>query len=74
VRRYLDSLKDLQEALGQLNDLVTAEPLLAGLELPPEAAFAAGELVGGKTARKPQLIRQAHRALEKLEAAEPFWR
>lgn len=73
VRRYLDGLRDLQEVLGELNDLATAEPLLAGLGLPPEAAFAAGELVGVMAAHKPRLIHKADKALERLEAADPFW-
>jgi triphosphatase len=73
THRYLRHVKELQEALGALNDLVTAEPLIAALSLPSEAAFAAGELVGLKAARKPGLIAQAQKALARLEAAEPFW-
>ena len=75
VRRYLRHLKELQEVLGALNDLVTAEPLIAALALPSEAAFAAGELVGRKVAGKPRLIGKAARAakaLERLRAADPF--
>jgi triphosphatase len=71
--RYLRHLKDLQEALGALNDLVTAEPLIASLKLSPEAAFAAGELVGLKAGAKPQRLAAAEKALDRLEAAEPFW-
>jgi inorganic triphosphatase YgiF len=73
TRRHLRHLRELQEALGALNDLVTAAPLIAALGLPSDAAFAAGELVGMKAARKPQLIVLAARALDRLEAAEPFW-
>ncbi|THD62155.1 CYTH and CHAD domain-containing protein [Phenylobacterium sp.] len=73
AHRYLRHLKALQEALGTLNDLVTAEPLIAALALPSDAAFAAGELVGRKAARKPDLIVQAARAAHRLEAADPFW-
>ena len=73
VRRYLRRLRELQEALGALNDLVTAEPLIAALALPSEAAFAAGELVGRKTAAKPQLVAKAAKALDRLQAADPFW-
>jgi triphosphatase len=73
VRRYLRHLKEMQEVLGALNDLVTSQPLLAGLALPSDAAFAAGELVGLKVARKPQLIAQGKKALDRLQAAEPFW-
>jgi len=70
----LRRIKALQEALGDLNDLVTAEPLLAKLSLSSEAAFAAGELVGLKVAQKPRLLAQADKALDRLDAAEPFWR
>jgi triphosphatase len=71
--RYLRHLKDLQEVLGALNDLATAEPLIAGLTLSPQAAFAAGELVGLKAAGKPALLARAEKALGRLEAAQPFW-
>src|SRR6185312_8040073 len=54
VGRYLHEVKALQEVLGALNDLVTAEPLLAGLGLPAEAAFAAGGIVGRRAGAKPR--------------------
>jgi inorganic triphosphatase YgiF len=74
VKRYLRSLKHLQEVLGALNDLVTAEPLLADLSLPSQAAFAAGELVGRKAPAKPKLVARAAKAAKELSEAEPFWR
>ncbi|HEV7383542.1 MAG TPA: CHAD domain-containing protein, partial [Phenylobacterium sp.] len=74
VERYLEELKGLQEVLGDLNDLAGAEPLMAKLKLSPQAAFAAGELVGRKTAAKPRLLTRAAKALGRLDAAEPFWR
>jgi CHAD domain-containing protein len=73
VERYQRHLKALQETLGALNDLVTAEPLVTALALPSEAAFAAGELVGRKAAGKARLIAQATTELDRLEAAAPFW-
>jgi CHAD domain-containing protein len=73
VHRYLRHLRDLQDALGALNDLVTAEPLIAALALPSDAAFAAGELVGRKAATKPQLIARASKALDRLQATDAFW-
>ena len=73
VARYLRHLKDLQDMLGALNDLATAEPLVATLTLTPEAAFAAGELVGAKAAAKPRLVAQADKALRRFQAADPFW-
>lgn len=72
--RFIKALKGLQDELGALNDIVTAETLLGGLGLTSEAAFAAGELVGRKAADKQRHIKAAARALDRLEAAPPFWR
>ena len=72
--RFIHRLKALQDELGALNDLATAETLLGGLGLAPEAAFAAGELVGMKSTDKPRRVKRAARALERLEGMEPFWR
>lgn len=74
VERYLRELEDLQDVLGALNDLVTAEPLMEGLSLSPQAAFAAGELIGLKTAGKAQLVERAAKAADHLAAGEAFWR
>ena len=71
--RFGRRLEALQETLGRLNDLVTAEPLLASLSLAPDAAFAAGELVGLKAAGKDRLVAKAAHDLERLLAADPFW-
>ncbi len=73
VHRYLERLKAMQDVLGGLNDLVTAEPLITALALPPDAASTASALVGRKGAAKSALIAQAMEALEALEAADPFW-
>jgi CHAD domain-containing protein len=73
VKEFMAPLKALQEELGALNDLVTAEPQMAGLSLASEAAFAAGELVGCKAAARPEYIAAAG-TLDCLAAAKPFWR
>jgi CHAD domain-containing protein len=73
TRRYLACVRDLQEALGALNDLASAGPLMARLDLTPEAAFAAGELAGLKAAGRPQLLARARKTLKRLEAANPAW-
>jgi inorganic triphosphatase YgiF len=73
VDRFVGRLKGLQDDLGALNDIATAEPLIASLELNPEAAFAAGELEGLKLADKDKLIAHAAKSLDRLDAAEPFW-
>jgi inorganic triphosphatase YgiF len=73
VDRFVDRLKALQDQLGELNDIVTAEGLVEGLNLTPDAAFAAGDLTGLRAAKKPKLIARAAKALYRLEDAAPFW-
>jgi inorganic triphosphatase YgiF len=73
VDRFVERLKDLQDRLGELNDIATAETLTAGLGLSPDAAFAAGDLAGLRAAEKPKLIAKAEKALRRLEDAKPFW-
>jgi inorganic triphosphatase YgiF len=73
VDRFVGRLKGLQDKLGALNDMATVEPLIAGLSLGPEAAFAAGELEGLKLADKDKLIAQAAKSLDRLGQAGPFW-
>jgi inorganic triphosphatase YgiF len=73
VDRFVGRLRGLQDNLGALNDIATAEPLIASLNLGPEAAFAAGELEGLKLADKDRLIASAAKSLDRLGAAAPFW-
>lgn len=71
TRRYLRHVRDLQEALGALNDLAATVPLMATLHLTPAAAFVAGELAGLKAAGRPALLARARQALKPLMAADP---
>lgn len=71
--RFIDRLKALQEELGALNDIVTAETLMLGLPLGAQAAFAAGELVGRKAGQKQAHVKAAAEALDRLAEVEPFW-
>ncbi len=71
VRRFLTRLKALQEELGALNDIATAEPLVAGLTLSQPAAFAAGELAGLRAAGKAQRLARAAKAFDRLMDAPP---
>lgn len=73
VRAFVRRLKDLQDALGALNDIATAGPMTAGLELDPEAAFAAGELAGRRAAQKSRLVLRAAKAFDRLAATDRFW-
>jgi inorganic triphosphatase YgiF len=74
ARRFIDHLKSLQDELGALNDLATAETLIPSLDLPPEAALVAGELVGRMACEKSEHIARAAKAMKRLEDVEPFWR
>jgi inorganic triphosphatase YgiF len=72
--RFIKALKALQDELGALNDLVTAETLLTGVALGAKAAFAGGQLVGRRQASKSRCVRRAAKALERLAKADRFWR
>lgn len=71
--RFISRLKALQDDLGALNDLAVAEPLVGSLDLPADAAFAAGELVGLRTAERPKRVKHAGKALDRLAQTKPFW-
>lgn len=73
ARRFIETLKGVQDELGALNDLATQEAMLANLNLEPEAAFAAGELVGRKAAKKDKHVAKAAKALGRLADAKAFW-
>ena len=73
VQRFVNRVKALQDVLGELNDIATAESVATGLRLTPEAAFAAGELAGLRAASKPRLIAKSAKALDRLEATPRFW-
>ncbi|MEO8115101.1 MAG: CHAD domain-containing protein [Phenylobacterium sp.] len=74
AQRFIERLKALQDELGALNDLATAETLIEGLALEPAAAFAAGELVGLKAAGKSRRVGRAARAFDRLADTDRFWR
>jgi inorganic triphosphatase YgiF len=74
VSRFVDRLKPVQDRLGDLNDIATAEGLVAGLGLDAEAAFAGGHLAGERASGRGKLIARAARALRKLSKVSPFWR
>ena len=71
AERFIDRVKDLQTTLGDLNDLAVAGALVASLKLEPDAAFAAGELVGLRMADKDGLVRKAEKALRRLADVDP---
>jgi inorganic triphosphatase YgiF len=69
--RTLRSLRDAQDALGELCDLVVARGLLAArVENEPQAWFA----LGWVAAQRPLAVDRCGRALKRLAATKPFWR
>ena len=71
AKRFVSRVKDLQATLGDLNDLAVAGALVASLKLEPDAAFAAGELVGLRMAGKDRLIAKAEKAFKRLADVDP---
>jgi inorganic triphosphatase YgiF len=74
VRRFVGRMKDLQDELGALNDLTLAEHIAEAVALPPDAAFAAGEITGVQACDKPARLAAAQHALRRLGKTAPFWR
>jgi triphosphatase len=80
----LSALKELQGALGALNDVATRESLASSIAMsrPPTArragpaakAFAAGVVFGAQDAHVTQLLMAADRAYARLLEIKPFWR
>jgi inorganic triphosphatase YgiF len=73
VETFIGPVRELQTKLGELNDLATAAPLIAALTMTPDAAFAAGELLGLRVAGKPRRVRRVAKAVAQLADARPFW-
>jgi inorganic triphosphatase YgiF len=74
--RFVEALKQLQDCLGALNDIVVARqrPLqLAELE-DPAMAFAAGRIVGRREDDEADLLEAAADALRGFRKAPRFWR
>ncbi|HEY3797497.1 MAG TPA: CHAD domain-containing protein [Caulobacteraceae bacterium] len=76
---FLAALKEVQDALGALNDIVVGEKLAheaaasAGLA-DAETAFVAGRISGTQKARVEPLLEAAETALAELGDVKPFWR
>jgi triphosphatase len=81
---FLEGLERLQDALGDLNDIVVHEELTERIADPPNGngqsrrrratkAFAAGCLWGREEARVAAVLKDAERAYRILASAKPFW-
>jgi inorganic triphosphatase YgiF len=75
TRRFLKALTQVQDALGDLNDLAATPKLAhaAAREAGTEGCFLAGRLAAEAIAREPAALRRAARAIRRLKHAEPFW-
>lgn len=75
-RRFVNGLKRLQAALGELNDgavaWTVAREALAGSEN-SSAALYAGERIGRRTTDTVRSLKQARKAWKRLESDGPFW-
>jgi inorganic triphosphatase YgiF len=84
--RFTQTLKGLQEALGELNDLQVARQ--QGLALAESGgrsagdsaaegarqAFAAGLMIGARARAEKKRLKKAAKLLDRLVDARPFWR
>ena len=79
----LSSLKNLQGALGDLNDIVAREKLMsemadasanAGSERPSRVPFVAGVIYGSQEARTEDLLKAAERAHAEFSDVKSFWK
>jgi inorganic triphosphatase YgiF len=73
---FVEATKDLQDALGVLNDLAVREALAREVALSsedPEAAFAAGRLTAGRAEREVELLADAQGAYVTFAEARRFW-
>lgn len=79
ARAFVDHLKSLQDALGDLNDIVVGERLVhetvarAAAPHVAEPAFVAGRISAAQASRVEPLIERAKSALDAFGDAQPFW-
>jgi len=77
--KFLTVLERLQDALGDLNDIVVHENLITAVGVrqrrsSPKRAFAAGLLTGREDARVDSAMAAATEAYADLAKIKPFWR
>ncbi len=79
AKAFIVALKDVQDALGELNDLVVGERLAHEAAGAPGRAgaasvAAAGRIAGAHKARVGPLTARAQTVLDAFADAKPFWR
>jgi inorganic triphosphatase YgiF len=80
-KAFVRTLHELQDRLGELNDIAVhenrstavAEASAARARVQPHRAFAAGLVVGHEEARLQIVLEAAERACEGFRKAKPFW-
>ncbi len=78
ARAFVAVLKDVQDTLGELNDIVVGERLAHEAAASPgraetDSAFVAGRITGAQKARIVPLTDRAEAALKAFRDAKPFW-
>jgi triphosphatase len=79
MRAALSALKDLQNALGDLNDIAAREKLMSDMgsvngKAGDRAPFVAGVIFGAQQARTDDLLRAAEKAHKEFSAIKAFWK
>lgn len=73
AREPLALLGELQDALGELNDIAVAGPRLAACHHLGETAWAAGLVAGWHEARRPDLVAEAEALWKRWRKQDDFW-
>lgn len=73
TQAFLTALAELQDHLGQLNDIAVAVPRLCAAHQAGRAAWAAGLIAGWHESRRPILLSEAETAWRRLRKLDPFW-
>jgi triphosphatase len=79
ARAFIEALKEVQDALGDLNDIAVGERLAHEAAASPgraetDSAFVAGRITGAQHARIAPLTDRAEAAIAAFEHAKPFWK
>ena len=79
AKAFVEALKQVQDALGDLNDIVVGERLAHEAAVIPgraetDSAFVAGRITGAQKARVAPLTDRAEAAIEAFREARPFWK
>ena len=79
IKRYLSTVRRLQDRLGELNDIAHVRATVAGLvrdgaKKDGDLRFGAGLVAGWYEARRPLLAKKALKRWRKVKALKRFWK